>query len=356
VGSRNIIVIGASAGGIAALLHIARNLPRDLDAAILIVVHTGADSPGILHQLLSRAGPVPASLAIDGSPIRPGRIYVAPPDYHLLVKDQRLRVVRGPKENGFRPAVDPLFRTAARNFGERVVGIVLSGGLDDGTDGLRIIKEQGGVAIAQNPEEAEFPSMPGSAIRNVAVDHIVRLDEIPALIERYASNSDGKEPCMRAGEGDLPEVVEHRDDGLANHGELGEPSALTCPECGGALWQERVGNQLKFRCHVGHMYTGDGLISASSRILEQSLWTAVRTMEEAAEIRRRMARLAESSRWKGLSPPYEMQASELEQRAAVIRNLLESGVRHFEIAHLQRVSPMNGGRKKRSGVRKRKKS
>ena len=351
--SRNIVVIGASAGGISALLHIAGNLPADLAAAILIVVHTGADSPGILHQLLSRAGPVPASVAVDAKAIQPGNIYIAPPDYHLLIKDRRLRVARGPKENGFRPAVDPLFRTAARNFGKRVVGIVLSGGLDDGTDGLRIIKEYGGIAIAQNPEEAEFPSMPASAIRNVAVDHIARLDEIPALIERYANGNVSKELQIFP-TSDRPDVAEAGDNALPEYGPLGEPSALTCPECGGALWEKRIDNQLKYRCHVGHMFTGDGLMSESSRILEQSLWTAVRTMEEAAEIRRRMARIRRDPKWKGLSPAYDKQAAELERRASVIRRLLESGARHFEIEHLQKVNPARNG-SPRKGARHRKK-
>ena len=349
-------MIGASAGGISALLHIAGKLPADLAAAILIVVHTGADSPGILHQLLSRAGPVPASVALDGKPLQLGNIYIAPPDFHLLIKDQRLRVARGPKENGFRPAVDPLFRTAARNFGERVVGIVLSGGLDDGTDGLRIIKECGGIAIAQNPEEAEFPSMPASAIRNVAVDHIARLDDISALIERYADGNVLKRSRMRP-TADRPDVAEAGDNALPSYRPRGEPSALTCPECGGALWEKRTGNQLKYRCHVGHMFTGDGLMSESSRILEQSLWTAVRTMEEAAEIRRRMARIPRNPQWKGLSPPYADQAAELERRAAVIRKLLESGVRHFEIEHLRKVNHSgNGGPRKGATRRKKKKN
>ena len=352
--SRNIVAIGASAGGISALLYIAGKLPADLASAILIVVHTGADSPGILHQLLSRAGPVPASVALDGKPIQLSNIYIAPPDYHLLIKDQRLHVARGPKENGFRPAIDPLFRTAARNFGQRVVGIVLSGGLDDGTDGLRIIKECGGIAIAQNPEEAEFPSMPASAIRNVAIDHIARLDDIPALIERYAEGNASKEPPMRPTI-DPPDVAEKGDNALPDYRPLGEPSALTCPECGGALWEKRIDKQLKYRCHVGHMFTGDGLMSESSRILEQSLWTAVRTMEEAAEIRRRMSRIASDPKWKRLAPPYADQADELERRAAVIRKLLESGVRHFEIEHLRKVNPSGNGSPRQGATRRKKK-
>lgn len=320
--ARDIVVMGASAGGIQTLMSLARELPADLPVSIFLVVHTSPSSPGVLPTLLARAGLFSAEFAIDGEKPQHGRFYVAPADSHLLFRDQLIHLAHGPKENGFRPAVDPLFRTAARNFGPRVVGIVLSGGLDDGTEGLRLIKECGGIAIAQNPEEADFPSMPSSAIRNVAVDHIARIAEIPALLGQYAT-TELEDTRMYPG-GDQPDVAEYGNHGLQNNNVPGAPSSLTCPECGGALWERRNGNQLHFQCHVGHIYTGDGLMSESNRNLEQALWSAVRVMEESAELRRRMARIARNATWKTVAPPYLQQAEELESRAALIRQLLES--------------------------------
>jgi two-component system chemotaxis response regulator CheB len=320
------VVIGASAGGIQALTELVSKLPADLEASLFVVVHTSPSSPGILPQLLDKAGPLRARFAQHNEGIRPGRIYVAPPDLHLLFREGRMLVTHGPKENGFRPAVDPMFRTAARTFGPRVVGVILSGGLDDGTDGLRIVKECSGVAIAQHPEEATFSSMPASAIRNVQVDHIVRVEAMPALLEKYASEEMPKELHMCPDDG-LPDIAEEGDSALMNKAMNGAPSALTCPECGGALWERQHGKQLRFQCHVGHVYTGDGLVSEMDRDLEQALWSAVRVMEEAAELRRRMHRIAAESTWKSFAPPYEEQAQQLERRAAVIRDLLERAAR-----------------------------
>src|SRR5215831_2004295 len=184
---RDIIVIGASAGGVTAITELASGLPRRLPAAIFLAVHSSPDSPGMLAQMVGRAGPLPADYAADGEEIRQGRFYVAPPDRHLLVDDGRIRVTRGPHENGFRPAVDPLFRTAARTNGPRVVGIILSGALDDGTRGLAEVKRHGGVAIVQHADDATVPQMPISAIQNVAVDHVLTVREMPAVITRLAT-------------------------------------------------------------------------------------------------------------------------------------------------------------------------
>src|SRR5688572_26954993 len=185
--NRDIIVIGASAGGVQAVMEIARHLPAEFDASIFVVIHTSPDSPGILPVLIDRAGPLSCAHAIDREIIRRGHIYVAPPDRHLLIRDDMVICTRGPKENGFRPAVDPLFRTAARRFGPRVIGIILSGGLDDGTMGLLNIKQNGGVAIAQDPGEAIFPSMPASAIQNVEVDHVLPVAEMAAVLARLVA-------------------------------------------------------------------------------------------------------------------------------------------------------------------------
>jgi two-component system chemotaxis response regulator CheB len=232
-------------------------------------------------------------------------------------------VVRGPKENGFRPAADPLFRTAARMCGARTVGVVLSGGLDDGTEGLSIIKQYGGTAIAQDPVEATFPSMPASAIANVDVDHVLPVAQMAPLLDRLAREPlPNGAPVMPPENGDEPDVAEVGDASLLVNDLPGPPSGFTCPECGGALWELRQGRLVKFRCHVGHSYTADGLVAEQTRDLESALWTALRALEESAGLRRRMARRARGGSYPAVAADYEKQAEEAEARAAVIRKVL----------------------------------
>jgi two-component system chemotaxis response regulator CheB len=235
-------------------------------------------------------------------------------------------LARGPRENGFRPAADPLFRTAARVFGPRVVGVVLSGGLDDGTEGAALVKAFGGVAVVQDPDEATFPGMPTSAIANVRIDHVLPAARIGKLIARLAS-----EPLPQGAhamsthnpdEADRPDLAEVGDASLATGDIPGPPSGFTCPECGGALWELRSGKLLKFRCHVGHSYTTEALISEQTRSLESALWAALRSLEENAGLRRRLARRARDSNWGAIATQYDKQAEEAEARASVIRKVL----------------------------------
>jgi two-component system chemotaxis response regulator CheB len=184
---RRLVVVGASAGGIEALRTLVAALSADFPAAIAVVLHTAPGSPGVLHEVLGRVGTMPVSSPATGTLIRSGHLYVAPSDYDLLIEPGRLRLTRGPQENRFCPAIDPLFRSAAQVYGPAAIGVVLTGNLDDGTAGLRMIKQLGGVAIAQDPAEAMFPSMPESAIRHVNVDHVARLAEIAPLLVRLTA-------------------------------------------------------------------------------------------------------------------------------------------------------------------------
>jgi two-component system chemotaxis response regulator CheB len=200
VQNRDIIVIGASMGGIEAVKQVAANLPAGLPAAVFVVIHSGAGAPGVLPQMLDKAGPLRCFRASDGEPFERGRIYAAPPDRHLLLEPNCVLTRHGPRENGFRPAIDPLFRSAAVHFGGRVIGVVLTGFLNDGTAGLRAIKRCGGLAVVQDPADAIAPEMPRSALRHVAVDHCVPLDALGALLARLAAEPAGESP-------EVPEFV-----------------------------------------------------------------------------------------------------------------------------------------------------
>ncbi|HEU4565834.1 MAG TPA: chemotaxis protein CheB [Gemmatimonadaceae bacterium] len=321
----DIIVIGASAGGVEALRALVRFLPADLPAALFVVLHVPADAPSVLPRLLARAGPLPASHARDGEPIAHGHIYVAPPNCHMLVKRGRIALSSGPRENGHRPAVDPLFRSAAAAFGPRVVGVVLSGNLDDGTAGLQAIKRQGGTALVQDPEEAHYVGMPTSAIGNVAVDEVLPIQKLAAELVRLAA-----EPVPE----DRPLVTEEMEEELdvveiieqpPGDDPPGRASGFTCPECHGALFELRDGVLVRYRCRVGHAFGIDALAAEQARYLETALWTALRALEESAEFARRMAERYERSGAEERAARYVARAQEVEARAELIRDLLRAG-------------------------------
>lgn len=315
-------MIGASAGGVEALTRLLAGLPANLPAAVCVVVHSSPDSPRALAAMLDRSGPLPARYAVHDEPLVPGVVYVAPPDFHLLVADGRLRVVRGPRENGFRPAVDPLFRTAARAHGARVIGVVLSGGLDDGTLGLLRIQRSGGGAVVQDPEEALVPSMPASALRAVEVDHVLPVAEMPAALLALLDDpvtSDGEPPRRQDRDGDPAEMPT---DALRTGRIEGPPSVFTCPDCGGSLWEREESGLSRFRCHLGHGYTDDGLVHAQETQIEDALWQGLRALEETARMNRRMAERAEGRRLAALADRYDRRAEDAERRADVIRRVL----------------------------------
>src|SRR5690348_15223252 len=234
---RRIIVIGASAGGVEALTQIARDLPSDIDAALFVTIHFPPTSTSALPRILNRAGPLPAAHAMDGGLIEVGKIYIAPPDHHLLLFRGEMRLYRGPRENGNRPAVDPMFRSAALSFGPRVIGVILSGSLDDGTSGLLAIKRRGGRSVVQDPEDALFPSMPQSAIDHVAVDYVVKLDRMAALLNELAHQPSGA--GITVATDDAAKEVEYSEADIDRISDADEhPGVLApfgCPDCGGTL-------------------------------------------------------------------------------------------------------------------------
>ncbi|MFB3907004.1 MAG: chemotaxis protein CheB [Candidatus Eisenbacteria bacterium] len=317
-----LVVIGGSSGAIQPLLALLHPLPRDLPAAMLVVIHGSSRRGGGLPRVLSRSSGLPVKEAEDGEEIRAGRVYVAMPDRHLLVGDGHVRVVRGPRENGFRPAVDPLFISAASAYGPSVIGVLLSGSLDDGTYGLAAIKEQGGIAIVQEPSEALFPSMPLSALRSVEVDHVVPVPEISVLLERLA-----RSPATTQGVPSEPE-------GEGVGGRTAEPSATTpkvsvytCPDCGGSLWEVERGGVRRYRCRVGHAFGPETLLARQRNRIEAALWSALRALEEQASLSDRMALHARESGWEALHREYEARARAARERAQDIQDLLALGKR-----------------------------
>jgi two-component system, chemotaxis family, protein-glutamate methylesterase/glutaminase len=322
----DIVVIGGSAGSIEALQRLVADLPPDLPASIFIVVHFPANSTSVLPDILTRAGTLRARHAEDGEPIEPGRIYVAPPGCHLFVNLGRLRVSSGPKENGHRPAVDPLFRTAAQAYGPRVLGVVLSGNLDDGTAGLLAIKEAGGAAVVQDPADALYPSMPRSAVAHVPVDRVAPLAELSALITSLV----GPNGAARTQRHEEEFMSDSFEPGPAEHDPLieqtpdsdGVPSTFTCPECKGALWEVRRGGLTSYRCRVGHAFTGNILLQEQAQALEAALWTALRSLEEHAALARKMARSAGGRGHPDAASALTEQAMDSEHHASVIRGVL----------------------------------
>jgi two-component system chemotaxis response regulator CheB len=279
----DIVVIGASAGGVDALTRLVRDLPAGLAASLFVVCHFPRGYRSALPDILSRSGPLLAKHAIDGEPFHPAHIYVAPPDYHLLVAEgQRVRVTRGPRENHHRPSVDPLFRSAARTYGKRVIGVVLTGALNDGTAGLLAVRGAGGIAIVQDPSDALVAAMPDNAARIAGADYCIALDRMASLLIELIQKSQtnpGDSSMTEAFE-KMPDIVNADMSEQVRNERRGRVSVFTCPECGGSLWQVNEEMLLQFRCHVGHVYNGETLLEDQASALEAALWTAVRTFKE----------------------------------------------------------------------------
>jgi two-component system, chemotaxis family, protein-glutamate methylesterase/glutaminase len=331
-GSLPIVAIGASAGGVEAVTFLARRLPPDFPGAVFVAMHFPTHSVSVLPRILERAGPLPAAHAEDGEPIHAGRIYVAPPDTHLLPLRHGITLVRGPRENGNRPAIDPMFRSAAAAHGQRVIGVVLTGNLDDGTAGLLAIKRAGGIAIVQDPADALFPSMPTSAIEHVRVDHVLRLADMPARLTELATALAQHAPAIAAADEMDDQTIRETlyaelDLSVVEdvHDHPGEPSQFGCPDCGGVLWEIRDGELLRYRCRVGHAWTADGLLSSQAEQLDQALWTALRALEESASLSELLARRARERKHLVMVRKHQQAARIFRDRARVIRDVLVAG-------------------------------
>ena len=324
---RNIVVIGCSVGGVEALQTIMAGLPENFGAAIFVVLHLAPQSTSVLPKILERAGPLPASHPQDHERIRMGRIYVAPPDRHLVIEGDRIRLTAGPKENRHRPSVDPLFRTAARWHGPRVIGVILTGSLDDGTVGLLAVKKRGGVAIVEDPQTAVCGDMPRNAMEMVQVDYVEPLERIPGLLARLvpqqvaAGNGAPKgsqiEKESKFAELDMSAVEDEN--------RPGTPSQFACPDCGGVLW-EVDDKMLRFRCRVGHAYTANSLHVEQTEAVESALWAAMRALEEGASLARRMAENAEKGHHARLAARFRDREKAKMEQAELLRNVILQAV------------------------------
>jgi two-component system chemotaxis response regulator CheB len=322
---QDIIVVGSSAGGVEAVSLLLSGLPEDLAAAVLIVQQTPGHSPSELAEMLNRRSKLPVAIPANGETIIPGRVYLAPPNQHLMVQRGAILLGNGPKENRARPAIDVLFRTAAHAYGPRVIGVVLSGVLNDGTSGLMSIKTHGGKSIVQDPNEAVFDGMPKSAIALTQVDHILKAAEIGTLLASLIKDRVGEK-------GDANAMPEYRDQ--ADIGEVGgpgiqnvapyPPSALTCPSCGGAVWQIQEQSLTLFKCHTGHSYTAELMLEEQSEAVDAAAWTLLRSINENIHLRRKLAEWARSTERTQEAEFHEQQAVEAEKQSLAFRALLLS--------------------------------
>jgi two-component system chemotaxis response regulator CheB len=328
--TRDTIVIGASAGGVQALSALVADLPGDLPAAVFIILHISANAPSLLPTILGRESKLPVAHAANGEPIRRGRVYVAPPDQHLIIEDGLVKLVHGPKENLHRPSIDTLFRSAARFAGPRVIGVVLTGARNDGKVGMRAVKQRGGIAIVQDPAEAPFPSMPMSVMREIDVDYSLPLREIALLLNQLS-----RETAEEEGRYSVPDEIEiesriaeqnmEADELIASVERIGRISKLTCPDCHGALWEINDDKILRYRCHVGHAYSAEALTEGQAEMLEVALWSAVRALEEQMMLAKRIVERARKSNHERAAITFARRAREAEEHSSVIRELLLSG-------------------------------
>jgi two-component system chemotaxis response regulator CheB len=323
--STRVVVVGASAGGVEALTRLVRDLPADLDAAVVVVLHIPTRSASVLASILGRASALPTRTAENGDLLERGVIYVAPPDRHVLVRGDRLEVVRGPRENGHRPAIDPLFRSAAATRGNEVIGVVLTGVLDDGSAGVVAISRHGGTVVVQDPADAAFSEMPTNAIHDDSPEAILPVHEIPPFLAKTV-----REPPPPYERRDAMQDDDIETDyaalgraAIARPNPPGELAPFGCPDCGGVLTEVDDEQLIRFRCRVGHAYSADVLLECQEETVEQALYTALRALEERADLSRRFARRLRRNDLGQRAELVEEDADNDERQAEIVRQLVQ---------------------------------
>ena len=288
-----VVVIGTSAGGLNALKKLVSQLPGDFPLPVLVVRHISPDATGnVLLEELLKLNTIKCQHAKSGSSLKPGNLYLAPSDHHLLIGENlKILVTKGAHENRSRPAIDPLFRSAAVAFGTGVIGILLTGYLDDGTSGMKAIKKCGGICIVQDPDEAEYPDMPRNALNNVKIDYCLPISEMGAMLYKKISRKLQKRKTVPEDILIEAKIAERVLSDLASVNKLGDKVPFNCPGCGGVLWKVGDDNDLRFRCHTGHAYTAAYLLADQTNKIEETMWTALRMFEENKNLLTEMARV-----------------------------------------------------------------
>jgi two-component system chemotaxis response regulator CheB len=320
-----VVVVGASAGGVEALRAVVRELPADLDASVFIVLHLPPGGTSVLPRILSRAGRLRAVHASDGETFEKGCIYIAPPDQHMRFADGHVTLDRGPRENGHRPAVDPMFCSAAESFGGHVIGVVLSGVLDDGAAGLSAVKNRGGATLVQSAADAMYPTMPAAALEAVGETDVVgTASELAAAIVALTRRPpDGPTLAVVPGHSAEEELLEV-DRSASEQPREGNPSGYTCPECHGALWETQEGLVSRFRCRTGHAFSPESLVSEQHEHVERALWAALRALEEKAAMLRRMSLRARERGHRRSAVRLDRKANAILAEAVTVRGVLRT--------------------------------
>jgi two-component system chemotaxis response regulator CheB len=321
--NRDILAIGTSAGGVEALMHLARTFRADFPASILVTIHLSNRFDSALDELLTQAGPLKAEFARHGDLLRKGRIYVAPPDRHLLIADERVHLGFGPRENNARPAIDPMLRSIAVCCCNRAVGVVLTGTLGDGASGLWAIKECGGLTVVQDPRGAAFSEMPQAALERSQPDHVVDLERMPLLLDSLAHQPAGEARATSANVHYEVQIARDGGGSMSNMDRLGRRSVLSCPDCQGVMWEIDEDALMRFRCHVGHTYAADLMSLALDENLRRALGSAQRALEERVTLARKLHKQAQHDKYPLLAETWSAKVHECEQEMKVIRDSIQ---------------------------------
>ncbi|WP_328292914.1 chemotaxis protein CheB [Kineococcus sp. NBC_00420] len=321
--TRDVVLVGASAGGVESLREFVAGLPADFPATVLVVLHVSASGTGALAAILDRCTPLPVRSAVPGEALPRSTVLVATPDRHLMLTDDHVALSAGPHENGHRPSIDTLFRSAAKAVGPRAIGVVLSGTLDDGSAGLVALRARGGIGVVQEPSDALYAAMPLNAIAAADPEHVLPLAEIPALLGKLVRETAPEAPVGTGAELDAEIAEAGFDLGvMAADDHPGTPSGFSCPDCAGVLWRIEDHGFLRFRCRVGHAWSAESLLQEQSAALDRALWMALRSLEERSALNRELGRRAEESGRRISATRFDERAAETAEAAHLIRHLL----------------------------------